>query len=141
VEGVGKGTGKICLDTDIIIDYLRETEETQNLVEILFDRFDEIAITAITAYELLMGVESSNGKDRNRVEAIIKITSILSFDEKAAREAAVISSKLKKSGQRIGIQDEMIAAICKANNVCLLTKNTKHFQRIKELDVIGLDSI
>jgi tRNA(fMet)-specific endonuclease VapC len=138
---VAKGTGKVCLDTDVIIDYLRKTKETENLTSKLLNGFNDITITTITVYELLIGVEYSGGKGRNDVEEIIDTITILPFDAKASREAAKITAELRKSGQQIGIADEMIASICKANNACLLTKNTKHFQRIKELDVIGLDSI
>jgi predicted nucleic acid-binding protein len=46
---------RVCLDTDIVIDYLKQTGETEELVEKLYLRFDEIALTAITVYELLLG--------------------------------------------------------------------------------------
>jgi len=48
---------------------------------------------------------------------------------------------LKKSGQQIGIADELIAAICKTYDICLLTKNIGHFQRVRDLKVIGLNEI
>jgi predicted nucleic acid-binding protein len=50
-------------------------------------------------------------------------------------------SMLRKSGQTIGVEDEMIAAICIANNASLLTRNLLHFQRIKKLNVITLNDI
>jgi predicted nucleic acid-binding protein len=138
---VAKRTGKVCLDTDIVIDYLRKTKETENLINKLFSRFSDTTITIITVYELLIGVEYSDGRGRNDVEEIINIITILPFDVKASREAAKITAELKKSGQQIGIADELIAAICKTHNTCLLTKNVSHFQRIRNLKVIGLNEI
>ncbi len=138
---MAKEARKVCLDTDIIIDYLRKTKETENLIDRLLNKFDDINITTITVYELLIGIEYSDGKGRNYVEEIIKTITILPLNTKAAREAAKITTELKKSGQQIGIADELIASICKTNNACLLTKNTKHFQRIKNLDIIGLESL
>jgi tRNA(fMet)-specific endonuclease VapC len=138
---MGEGSGKICLDTDIIIDYLKETKETENLMKKLYNKFDEIVLTTITIYELLVGVEYLGGKDRDDVETIIRNSSILLLDEIASREAAKISAELKKSGQQIGIADELIAAICKTYDICLLTKNIGHFQRVRDPRVIGLNEI
>ena len=138
---MGEGSGKICLDTDIIIDYLKETKETENLMKKLFNKFDEIVLTTVTIYELLAGVEYLGGKDRDDVETVIRNSSILLLDEIASREAAKITAELKKSGQQIGIADELIAAICKTYNICLLTKNVSHFQRVRDLKVISLNEI
>ena len=138
---MGEGSGKICLDTDIIIDYLKETKETENLMKKLYNKFDEIVLTTVTIYELLVGVEYLGGKDRDDVETVIRNSSILLLDEIASREAAKITAELKKSGQQIGIADELIAAICKTYNICLLTKNVGHFQRVRDLKVIGLNEI
>jgi tRNA(fMet)-specific endonuclease VapC len=141
VEAMGEGSGKICLDTDIIIDYLKETKETENLMKKLYSKFDEIVLTTVTIYELLVGVEYLGGKDRDDVETVIRNSSILLLDEIASREAAKITAELKKSGQQIGIADELIAAICKTYNICLLTKNIGHFQRVRDLKVISLNEI
>lgn len=138
---MGEGSGKICLDTDIIIDYLKETKETENLMKKLYNKFDEIVLTTVTIYELLVGVEYLGGKDRDDVETVIRNSSILLLDEIASREAAKITAELKKSGQQIGIADELIAAICKTYDTCLLTKNIGHFQRVRDLKVIGLNEI
>ena len=85
----------VCLDTDIVIDYLKQTEETENLIEKLHLKFDEVVLTAITVYELLVGVEYLDGKDRPEIEAIIKSSYILPLSEEASREAARISAGLR----------------------------------------------
>jgi tRNA(fMet)-specific endonuclease VapC len=95
----------------------------------------------VTVYELLVGVEYLDGKDRPEIESIIKSSRVLPLNEEASREAARISARLRKSGQRIGIADELIAAICKISNVYLLTKNVDHFRRIEKLKIMGLEQI
>ena len=40
----------------------------------LLNKFDDINITTITVYELLIGIEYSGGKGRNYVEEIINLT-------------------------------------------------------------------
>lgn len=74
---MGKTPRRVCLDTSVVIDYLRQTKETENLIEKLHTKFDEVALTAITVYELLLGVEYLGGRDRPEVEAIIKSSIIL----------------------------------------------------------------
>jgi len=136
-----KEPGRVCLDTDVVIDYLKGTEETEDLIEKLHLRFDEVVLTAITVYELFVGVEYLDGKDREEIEAIVKSSSILPFDETASRVAAKISAELRKSGQQIGFPDELIAAICQVSNASLLTNSVEHFRRIRNLRVIGFDQL
>ncbi|MFC1719410.1 type II toxin-antitoxin system VapC family toxin [Candidatus Poribacteria bacterium] len=130
---------RVCLDTNVVIDYLRQTKGTEDLIEKLYLRFDEVALTVITVYELLLGVEYLDGKDRPEVEAIIRSSIILPLSEETSREAARISAELKRSGQQIGIADELIAATCKSFDACLLTGNVSHFQRIDGLQIIELE--
>jgi len=132
---------KVCLDTDIIIDYLRGKEYAKGLVEKLQLRFDQVAITAITMYELLVGVEYMDGKDRAKVETIINTSNVLSFNEEASRESAKVSAELKKSGKQIGIADVLIAGICIHSDSFLLTKNIEHFHRIAKLQVLKIDQL
>jgi len=131
---------KVCLDTNVVIDYLKQTKETEGLIERLYLRFDEVALTVITVYELLLGVEYLGGKDRPEVDAIIKSSVVLPLSEEASREAARISAELKRSGQQIGIADELIVAICKTFDACLLTGNVDHFRRIDGLQIIELEA-
>ena len=134
-------TRRVCLDTDVVIDYLKGTEETSDIIQKLYFKFDEIALTVITVYELLFGVEYMGGKDRLEIETIISSSCILPLDEESARESAKISATLKKSGKQIGIADELIGAICITSDSFLLTKNAEHFRRINNLRVLELNEI
>jgi len=134
-------TRKVCLDTDIIIDYLKDTAETNDLIERLYLKFDEIITTAITSYELLVGVEYMQGKDRAKVENILRDIDVLPFSKEASRESAKVSAELKKSGKQIGIADLLIAGICICTESCLLTKNIEHFIRITGLQILELNQL
>jgi len=134
-------SGKICLDTDIMIDYLKGKEYAKDLIEKLYLEFGKITITAITMYELLIGVEYMDGKDRAEVEAIISTSDILPFNKEASRESAKVSAELKRLGKQIGIADVLIAGICILSNSCLITKNIEHFRRIKNLQILGFDQL
>ena len=58
---------------------------------------------------------------------------IFNLDENAAKEAAEIEFELTKEGDIIDLEDIMIAGISKARNEVLLTRNVKHFKRIKSI--------
>jgi tRNA(fMet)-specific endonuclease VapC len=71
----------------------------------------------------------------------------LSFDGKAAQICGQLRAKLQASGTPIGAYDLQIAAIALANNLILITHNTREFTRIEGLrledweSVIKLDQI
>jgi len=55
------------------------------------------------------------------------------FNEPAARRAGDLARELDAKGEGIGERDTMIAAICLAVRLPLLTANTKHFRRVPRL--------
>ena len=56
------------------------------------------------------------------------------------RIAAEIRQQVESQGQAIGMADYMIAAVCIATDGVLLTRNRKHFERIKGLRAEALDA-
>ena len=61
---------------------------------------------------------------------------IFPFDYKSSEEASSIFADLRKIGKILGIKDVLIAGICRSNKLDLITKNVKHFKRIKDLEII-----
>ena len=60
----------------------------------------------------------------------------LDFDQQAADIAADIHYQLRISGQLIDEADLMIAATALRHNATLVTRNTSHFQRIPNLNLL-----
>ncbi|GAX36554.1 PIN domain-containing protein [Nodularia sp. NIES-3585] len=58
---------------------------------------------------------------------------ILSLDQSCAEISGLIQADLETSGQPIGLADVLIAATAIANNLVLVTGNTKHYQKIQVL--------
>ena len=56
---------------------------------------------------------------------------IYSFDSAAAFAYGKIAANLKISNQKVATPDMIIAAICKARNANLLTRNTRDFKRLE----------
>ena len=55
------------------------------------------------------------------------------FDDTAAEIYGRIRTRLEQAGAPIGPNDLMIAAIAVANDVVLVTHNTREFSRVEEL--------
>jgi tRNA(fMet)-specific endonuclease VapC len=59
----------------------------------------------------------------------------LPFDEKAQLQAAQIRADLANAGTPIGPYDLLIAAIALANDLILVTHNTREFSRVTGLQI------
>jgi tRNA(fMet)-specific endonuclease VapC len=57
------------------------------------------------------------------------------FDKKAATIFGKIKNTNKITGKTIEDMDVMVASICIANDLILVTNNTKHFEHIIELKI------
>jgi len=98
--------------------------------------FDEFAISEITLAELIFGAYKSKQIERNlsvvnefsQNIAILPIIGALDF---YGREKA----RLQSLGQPIGDLDLLIGSTALANNMIVVTRNVREFQRIQNLNV------
>ena len=124
----------ICLDTDVLIEHKRAVKK--NKKETLLYKLSEkysIAVTVITVFELLRGDNSDEDKFWNEFFDSIHI---FDFDIESCKMASKIDKELTGSGNKLDVRDIFIASICIKNNIPLASNNQKHFERIKELDLI-----
>ena len=93
-----------------------------------------MAVPSIT--EIISGA-SLNIKNEEKEKAIEFFSNleILELNKESAILAGEIEAGLILSGETIGIIDIMIGAICLSNNETLLTRNKKHFEKIKNLEI------
>ena len=125
-------TPELMIDTDIIVDYLRRRSRT---LEIALSQF-ACGMTAITWYEL-EAIPSHSGRQMELLRRLATVMPVLPFDIVAAAESAEIWRELRASGMGIGLPDTLIAGVCRANGLPLLTKNEAHFSRVDGLRVIA----
>lgn len=120
----------VCVDTDIIIDYLRGKKTESHLYARIVTQ--EIPCTTyITKFELLCGARTTREETIIR-EALIGFI-ILPFDDKSSAEAAKIYRDLSAQGRLIGMSDILIAGIARANSMQLATRNVREFERVHGL--------
>ena len=102
---------------------------------------EEPAIAAITASELLHGVERAQdpvrkGRRQLHVEQVLATLRIVPFDIAEARCHARIWAELEGRGTLIGAHDLQIAATALALNFGVATLNVQEFQRVPGLQVV-----
>lgn len=120
----------IVADTDVLIDALRGRQPTTTRVAEALSA-GALATTTITEFELLSGARDPS--TREAVERLLAPLAILPFDSAAASSAAAIRRALQETGEPIGTADYLIAGICLARSLPLLTRNRRHFGRVPGL--------
>lgn len=100
-------------------------------------------IAAITASELLHGVERGNTPERRLkrsrfVEDVLREVPVIEFDLPIAREHARLWALLEASGQIIGPHDMQIAATALTGCHSLGTLNHDEFARVERLNLVNV---
>lgn len=124
-----------CLDSDALIGVLRNSPGAKELSEKL-DEKGKAATTSVNAYEILLGAKRVD--DKNKLEEARKLLGklvILYFDERAAEKSSEIHAELSKTGAQLDLRDIFIGSIAFVNGCSIVTRNTKHFSKIKELKI------
>lgn len=97
------------VDTSIFIELLRTKDKTKTTLYNIPET-EQIYISSITLYELLMGATSK--EKLNDVKILTDDLPILSFNDVIAEEAANIYHNLRTTNKMIGFRDIFIAATC-----------------------------
>ena len=124
------------LDTNICI-YTIKHKPPKVIQRFLSHDPSELCISSITYAELMHGVEKSMAAERNRIAITMFLSpiSVLNFDTYAAEEYGKIRADLERKGTPLGPMDILIAAHAKAEDLILVTNNTRKFERVEDLEV------
>jgi len=125
----------VIADTDVVIDFFSGSFPFAVAVADLIKK-DRLAVTAITVYELYAGILGT--KRLRQIEAFVENIPVMPLEKVEAAWAGRIYTELKSQGKMIGNQDILIAGICLANSLPLLTRNAAHFESIKGLEIIRI---
>ncbi len=124
----------ILADTDVLIDYLKDVQPIAGKV-LEYREADSLGTTVVSCFELLNGARQ--GRLGDRVRHLVATMPIISLDQAAATQAALIHQDLEQIGRAIGMADSLIAGIALANDLPLLTRNRKHFEHIQGLRLVS----
>lgn len=111
----------LLIDTDVIIDYLREHVDAVAYLESLTN---PLLLSVVTVAELYSGVRE--GEERKALEAFISAFEVVSVSEEIAVTGGLNRRDYSKS-HKVGLADALIAATAKIRGATLVTLNTKHF--------------
>jgi predicted nucleic acid-binding protein len=125
----------IILDTNVISEVARPVPDPEVVSWLDSLPTEDTAITAITAAELLYGVRRlPDGRRKTELsEAIHALINadfrdrVEPFDILAADHYADVVTGRERAGYPISTSDAQIAAICRALNATLATRNTSDF--------------
>ena len=122
----------VAIDTNVVIAHLRQT-----LVLPAAIQTTDFALPVTVAGELLFGAQNSGRPAENlrNYRSFILDTQVLLLDMLAAEHYVEIRLALKQQGRPIPENDMWIAAICRANDVPLLTFD-KHFGYVPGLQLL-----
>jgi tRNA(fMet)-specific endonuclease VapC len=118
---------RLILDTGVLVRLERQTSIPADVIP---DDAD-IAIAAITASELLVGIELADDARRERrattVRAILETFDVLPFDLDVARHHAALLTHARRTGRPRGAHDLQIAATARATGRLLVTTDRTAF--------------
>lgn len=123
---------RVVLDTDVVIDFLRGqgpgVEGVKNAI------LGGLAlVSAITAFELRQGAMTA--QDEAAVETFCH-SRTLSFTLQTAIRAGEVGAALRAAGTPICPADTLIAGLCIHHGYGLMTKNVRHFGRVRGLQLV-----
>lgn len=129
----------VVIDTSVLIGAERQRFDMDGLLTDLGD--ETVSIAAITASELLHGVERSRDAviraNRSRIaEAVFESFAVIPFGLAEARIHAGIWATLAAKGRMIGAHDLQVAATALSTGSRLATLNHKHFRRVPGLALL-----
>jgi tRNA(fMet)-specific endonuclease VapC len=123
------------LDTNIVSYYIRRSSSAlEDRVSDALQRHN-CAISTLTRAELRFGQAgmSANDKRHGLIDGFLLRLPNLDWTPQAADRYGEIKDHLKKQGTPVGEIDTQIAAHALAENLVLVTHNTKHFDRVPGL--------
>jgi tRNA(fMet)-specific endonuclease VapC len=106
---------------------------------------NEILLCSVVLAELWFGAERSDAAHRaNNLKLVDELAAkyqSLPFDNAAARDYGTIRARLSDTGQSIGPNDMLIAAIARSRGVTLVTHNVAEFSRVTGLSIDDWQSV
>jgi tRNA(fMet)-specific endonuclease VapC len=101
---------RLILDSTVLI----AAKRTDRVLNRLIADDDDVAIAAITAAELLVGVELADGAHRDKravfVRSVLDTIPVQAYDLAVARAHAVLLAHVRRTGRPRGAHDLLIAS-------------------------------
>ena len=126
------------LDTNILSELIKRHTNSHVLSRLGSKPSHTLFTSSICIMELRFGSALREDFEtfwQRIVKEVISRVNIIPIGEKEALATGDILADLRKSGNTIGLEDVLIAASAITNQYTVVTANTRHFSRIKGLQV------
>lgn len=124
---------KYLFDTDILIYWLKGNQAIERKAVAM--GLENIGYSIISLAELYFGAYNSEQIEKNlkAIKIVQQKLPLFNCNDKSSQLFGMIKAQLTQQGNIIMDADIMIGSIAQANELILVTNNTKHFQRIPNL--------
>ena len=126
-----------CLDTDIIIAFLRGDKEAAKKINNFSNFGIQLSTTPINVCELYIGAYKSQNPEENvgLIDDFLQSLICLDFNFHPCKLIGFLTNKLMKKGRFIGEMDILVAGLALLYDEVLVTRNVKHFEKIEGLRI------
>ena len=125
------------VDTSLLIDLLRGDPKAKAKVAALEATGTVLWVPTPAIFELAEGIERADrpARERELVDQILEGYTVMAFDRSHAHRAGALSGELVRRGEIIDPVDAQIAGVAVHERLPVLTRNAKHFGRVRDLSV------
>jgi tRNA(fMet)-specific endonuclease VapC len=127
---------RLILDTTVLVTAERGTLRLGGLL----DDADDVAIAAITAAELLVGVELADAARRQArqafVDDLLATIPVEQYDLNVARAHARLLAHVRRTGKPRGAHDLIIAATAAASGRTVITSDAAGFDQLPDVALL-----
>lgn len=117
------------VDSDVLIDYLRGFENARKFL-LKANEGKLLLISVVSVVEIFSGKETRGEEKKDRIEEFLENFEIIELDARIAKYAGELRRDYQKP-----FADMIIAATAIFLGISLATKNIKHFEGIKNLEL------
>jgi predicted nucleic acid-binding protein len=121
----------ILLDTDVLIDYLRDAPAAVRLLDRRIVAGEAVATSVISKAELLAGMRTS---EEERTVRTLGSLALLAVNDAIATRAGALARHYRSSHPGVGLGDYLIAATAVLLGAELWTQNPRHFPMFEGLE-------
>lgn len=123
----------LVVDTDIVIDYLRQENKKTLLKNLLKQSHIRLLLPAIVLTELWRGKSIKQSQEKQKVEKLLRRLKITV----AGKNISKTAGELLRKYSHLMLADALVAATAIDLKGKLVTLNEKHFQAITNLSILN----
>lgn len=124
---------RIVLDTNILIDFLRQPKKATPFRRLLQKEKIKILLPAVVLTELYIGKSAAKVSGEKKLKDILRKTDFVVANKNISRQAGILMRKYP----RLYLADALVAATALEEKAYLCTLNQTHFKGISGLKLFG----